>query len=625
MIIQIQWTPGQFPEVQNGRIAYGYHVPGTDHCAGGTADGTKTADEGCDDNNSTNGDGCSSVCLVETGFTCTGTSPSVCSAICGDSLIKGSEGCDDGGTTNGDGCSSTCAVESGWTCSGTPSTCQTSCGDGLKKGSETCDDSNTANGDGCNSTCTVESGWTCAETPSTCNKCGNSVIGSGEGCDDGNTTNSDGCSSTCTVESGYTCTGTPSTCTNKGVGGGGGGSGGGLPEPPIKPAGPPKPCGNAILEPEKCEECDNGRANGTSECTANCRLLYCGDGDIATHLKEECEGRIEEERGEDPVTRTTVSRFWFVTTSCGTGCTLPKWIQKGNIWEYTKGTGCKRDWSLPPCTGQPTERRMQVRPPFSCATSPGSASSGPSSAVSSRPLHCGDGILQTKEGEECDRVLYDKAVVQRIGKALYGCSLDCRISYCGDGNITPYAPLNEECDPKHPSYQSLLCAQNDQTLGCTQECRITHLSRCITPPLREEIPVTNIQEPLPEKEVIEEKKEIITEEEEEDLEEAPEEEPILLSPETPTPPSSIAPSLPSVPIPSTPPTYDNGNVQEWETCDPPCPTSCQREEVHTAAEESSAGRPRTSTMLLLGLAGMSAAAHCAWRLWIAHTMNTPQK
>ena len=53
------------------------------------------------------------------------------------------EGCDDGGTTSGDGCSSTCSVETGWSCAGSEgaiSTCSVACGDGLITASEGCDD-----------------------------------------------------------------------------------------------------------------------------------------------------------------------------------------------------------------------------------------------------------------------------------------------------------------------------------------------------------------------------------------------------------------------------------------------------------------------------------------------------
>ncbi len=43
---------------------------------------------------------------------------------CGDGDIGCDEGCDDSNTTNGDGCDENCDVESGYTCTGEPSTCQ---------------------------------------------------------------------------------------------------------------------------------------------------------------------------------------------------------------------------------------------------------------------------------------------------------------------------------------------------------------------------------------------------------------------------------------------------------------------------------------------------------------------
>ncbi|TMA57855.1 MAG: DUF4215 domain-containing protein, partial [Deltaproteobacteria bacterium] len=51
--------------------------------------------------------------------------------ICGDGLVEGSEQCDDGNTANGDGCSSICTLESGFSCSGNPSVCTSACGDGF--------------------------------------------------------------------------------------------------------------------------------------------------------------------------------------------------------------------------------------------------------------------------------------------------------------------------------------------------------------------------------------------------------------------------------------------------------------------------------------------------------------
>ena len=47
-----------------------------------------------------------------------------CSALCGDGIyVSAEEGCDDNNTVNFDGCSSTCTVEPGFSCSGSPSDC----------------------------------------------------------------------------------------------------------------------------------------------------------------------------------------------------------------------------------------------------------------------------------------------------------------------------------------------------------------------------------------------------------------------------------------------------------------------------------------------------------------------
>lgn len=58
-----------------------------------------------------NGDGCSSSCLVETGYTCAGgglTYRDICYETCGDGMNRGNYQCDDGNTVSGDGCSKAC-------------------------------------------------------------------------------------------------------------------------------------------------------------------------------------------------------------------------------------------------------------------------------------------------------------------------------------------------------------------------------------------------------------------------------------------------------------------------------------------------------------------------------------
>ena len=92
------------------------------------------------------------------------------STRCGDGVLQTIERCDDGNFISGDGCSSSCGVERGWTCSGEPSICHTTCGDGIVAGIEKCDDGNGFDNDGCGNNCAVDVGWSCTGEPSICIK-----------------------------------------------------------------------------------------------------------------------------------------------------------------------------------------------------------------------------------------------------------------------------------------------------------------------------------------------------------------------------------------------------------------------------------------------------------------------
>jgi cysteine-rich repeat protein len=70
--------------------------------------------------------------------------------VCGNGVMEGDEACDDGNTTDGDGCSSTCTIE---TPPPPPAPC---CGDGHLDAGEECDDGNTVSGDGCSADCHLE-------------------------------------------------------------------------------------------------------------------------------------------------------------------------------------------------------------------------------------------------------------------------------------------------------------------------------------------------------------------------------------------------------------------------------------------------------------------------------------
>jgi fibro-slime domain-containing protein len=238
-------------------------------CGDGILGGT----EQCDDGNTTSGDGCSSTCKVEAGYTCP-TPGAACKKIefCGDGVVNLDIGeqCDDGNAISGDGCSSLCQLEPNYVCltPGAPCISTVKCGDGRVQGNETCDDGNAVSGDGCSSSCQVEAGWQCPTPGVKCvaKQCGDGIIAGSEQCDDGNTNSGDGCSAACTLERGFACTAQGS---------------------PPKSACHPTVCGDG--RKEGFEQCDDGnlipydgcsptctieaRCNGMGGCTG-----VCGDG-----------------------------------------------------------------------------------------------------------------------------------------------------------------------------------------------------------------------------------------------------------------------------------------------------------------------------------------------------------
>lgn len=147
--------------------------------------GIRSTKEGCDDNNTQAGDGCSALCQVEHGWRCTSSVPfgagigglDTCAAICGDgAYVSWGEGCDDNNTASGDGCSDTCTVEPGFRCTGgspnSPTQCATVCGDGLRAGAEECDDGARVSGDGCSVDCLIEPGYSCSGgSPTSADSC----------------------------------------------------------------------------------------------------------------------------------------------------------------------------------------------------------------------------------------------------------------------------------------------------------------------------------------------------------------------------------------------------------------------------------------------------------------------
>jgi len=227
---------------------------------GNCGNGKQDPGEECDDSNTDDGDGCTRLCQIESGWTCPDWGQKCKPPKCGDGVLASSEMCDDGNTDNGDGCNSDCTqIDSHFQCRVPGKRCVPICGDGyIVKNIEACDDGNTNDNDGCSSTCLVEPGSSCTASgdgPSSCTKsvCGNGMQEAGESCDKGNQNgvflgDGKGCSKTCTTEP---------TCRDS--------------------SGKNQACkavcgdGNVDMSPGSNEECDDGNQADGDGCSHDCK------------------------------------------------------------------------------------------------------------------------------------------------------------------------------------------------------------------------------------------------------------------------------------------------------------------------------------------------------------------
>jgi cysteine-rich repeat protein len=240
------------------------------HCGNGAIDTTwlpsgTPSTEACDDGNTTDGDGCSSDCEVETGYACSGA-PSACAPVCGDDLVTGPEQCDDGNASSDDGCSATCTVEPGYSCMGSPSSCNAICGDGLIVDGEGCDDGNLDADDGCSPSCTVEDGWSCSGEPSMCAAiCGDGLIRGTENCDDAeaNGTAASCCSAGCSFQPEGTACDDGSACTTDVCDGA-------------------NTCVSTINSCDDGNPCTDDSCNPASGCLHDNNTAPCDDNDVCT-------------------------------------------------------------------------------------------------------------------------------------------------------------------------------------------------------------------------------------------------------------------------------------------------------------------------------------------------------
>jgi len=123
-----------------------------------------------------------------------------------------SEYCWDNNTIDGDGCSSFNKVEGGWYCREDTYECQPIHGDAYIVGPEQCEDNNTVSLDGCDNDGDISVGFSCGGVIFTCTVVhGDGIIAGNERCDTGHGSPV-GCEQG-QIAQGYQCKGIPSVCT----------------------------------------------------------------------------------------------------------------------------------------------------------------------------------------------------------------------------------------------------------------------------------------------------------------------------------------------------------------------------------------------------------------------------
>jgi len=246
----------------------------------------------------------------------------------------------------------------------------------------------------------------------------------------------------------------------------------------------PPLCGDGIVHAD--EECDLGRFNGLTNCTEECKILYCGDAIVSPYLGEECEPLREEYYALDASTGGLIREVRYVVQTCGGICEPPVCNETGQCFG-----GCKRKF-LPECTATqqtvPSTVRVTVQ---SASSSPKTVT--PVSSVSSLPAtdtieahQAGSEQSQPDTGEQSGASLppvssssvaaesVQPATIARCGDGKVegeeqcddgnyanfdACPNTCRFSVCGDG----IREGTEECDD----------GNDDSTDYCNADCRLT--------------------------------------------------------------------------------------------------------------------------------------------------------
>jgi cysteine-rich repeat protein len=419
----------------------------------GCGNGILTANEVCDDGNTTNGDGCSADCLSN--------------EACGNHIVDPAKGeqCDDGNTVDGDGCEHDCLLPR--------------CGDGVVDNGEQCD-IGSANSEMPDAVC---------RTNCTLPRCGDHIVDPSlhEVCDDGNTQSGDGCSADClsdeTCGNGIVDVLVGEVCDNGSNNGSGAGSDGGSDHSRCSAnCKSNETCGNKVVDTDIGEVCDDGNNTNGDGCSADCRSLeVCGDGEINTEHEQcdngttgsnansnapnaECRTDCSLQRCGDDIIDALHGEVCdhgsansdTVANACRTSCQPAhcgdRVVDTGEVCDdgnAVSGDGCSADCKSTEVCGNgitdPTDANGSHE-----QCDDGNASNADFCHTNCQIPRCGDSIVDVLFSEQCDNG-------SNNGSGANQCRLTCQLPRCGDHIVD----TGEVCDDGNTTSGD----------GCSADCK----------------------------------------------------------------------------------------------------------------------------------------------------------
>ena len=203
-------------------------------------------------------------------------------------------------------------------------------------------------------------------------------------------------------------------------------------------------CGDARIDEEQGEECDDGNLVENDECTNACKLPACGDGIVSAGIGEECDDG-DPENPDAPGDDTDDCTNSCKVAICGDGVRQAG-VEECDDGNVSEGDGC-REGCLKATCGDGVRRTtdMDGEPPEECDD--GNDDSTDNCTIECKEPRCGDGFVRDNV-EECDdgNDVDDDA-----------CPTSCLLPFCGDGFVNP---ATEECDD----------ANTIETDSCRPDC-----------------------------------------------------------------------------------------------------------------------------------------------------------